>query len=114
MNISITGRKVKITPELRNYIEKNMKKLDHYADHITDFKLVIKRERHFYFAEANLNMKRSIIHIFAKTPDVYSVIDTLYDKIEVKLRRYWDKITNKRYVPLKESISQVIETGGVY
>ncbi len=110
MNISITGRKVKITPVLRDYIEKNMKKLDHYADHITDFKLVLKRERHFYFAEANINMKKSVIHIFAKTPDLYSVIDTLYDKIEVKLRRYRDKLTNKRYVPLKESISQVMET----
>lgn len=111
MNVSIMGRKVKITPALRNYIEKNMKKLDHYSDHITDFKLVLKRERHIYFAEVNIGMKKNIIHIFAKTPDVYSVIDTLYDKIEVKLRRYWDKLTSKRYIPLKESMSQAAETG---
>jgi ribosomal subunit interface protein len=108
MNISIIGRKVKITPDVRQYIEKNMKKLDHYAEHIYDFKLIIKKERHIYFAEVNINVKKKMIHIFTKTADIYSVIDTLYDKIEVKMFRYRDKLTNKRVIPLKES---VIETG---
>lgn len=103
MNINITGRKIKITPEIRNHIEKNMKKLDHYSDHIYDFKLILKRERHIYFAEVNINVKKKIIHIFAKTEDIYSVLDTLFDKIEVKVRRYRDKLISKRVVPLKES-----------
>jgi putative sigma-54 modulation protein len=103
MNVSITGRKVKITPEIRGYIEKNMKKLDHYTDHVYDFILILKRERHIYFAEVNITVKRKIIHIFAKTEDVYAVLDILFDKIEEKLHRYRDKITNKRVVPLKES-----------
>ena len=102
MNVSIMGRKVKITPEIRKYIEKNMRKLDHYIDHIYDFKLILKRERHIYFAEVNINVKRKIIHIFAKTADVYSVIDMLYDKIEVKMHRYRDKLTEKRVIPMKE------------
>ncbi len=106
MNISITGRKVKITPEIRAYIEKNMKKLDHYIDHIYDFKLVIKRERHIFFAEVNINVKKKIIHIFAKTSEINSVLDTLFDKIEVKLSRYWDKITDKRVIPLKEAVAE--------
>lgn len=106
MNISIIGRKVKITPDVRRYIEKNMKKLDHFADHIYDFKLIIKRERHVYFAEVNINVKKKIIHIFSKTHDIYSVIDTLYDKIEVKMSRYRDRLTNRRVIPLKESIAQ--------
>jgi putative sigma-54 modulation protein len=106
MNISITGRKMKITPEIRGYIEKKMKKLDHYINHIYDFKLILKRERHIYFAEVNINVKKKIIHIFAKTPEIYSVLDILFDKIEVKLRRYWDKITDKRVVPLKEAMAE--------
>jgi len=109
MNVMITGRKVKITPEIRKYIEKNMKKIDHFCDHIYDFKLILKKERHMYFAEVNINVKKNIIHIFAKTPDVYSVIDTLFDKIEVKMRRYWDKLTNRRVIPLKESIIEAEE-----
>ena len=107
MNVSITGRKVKITPQIRRYIEKKMKKLDHYVDHIYDFIFTIKRERHIYFAEVNINVKRKIIHIFAKTEDVYSVIDILFDKIEIKLRRYREKLLDKRVVPLKESQSQI-------
>jgi ribosomal subunit interface protein len=103
MNVSIIGRKVKITPDIRQYIEKNMKKLDHYIDHIYDFKLIIKRERHIYLAEVNINVKKKMIHIFAKTHDIFSVIDTLYDKIEVKMSRYRDRLTNRRFVPLKES-----------
>lgn len=103
MNVSIIGRKVKITPQIRAYIEKNMKKLDHYIDYVYDFKLILKRERHIYFAEVNINVKRKIIHIFAKLEDVYAVLDLLFDKIEEKLHRYRDKIINKRVIPLKES-----------
>jgi putative sigma-54 modulation protein len=106
MNISITGRKIKITPEIRRHIEKNMKKLDHYIDHILDFKLVLRRERHTYFAEVNINVKRKIIHIFSKTEDASSVIDTLFDKIEVKIRRYHDKLINRRSVSDKESFAE--------
>ena len=102
MNVSIIGRKLKITPGIRAYIEKKMKKLDHYIDHIYDFKLILRRERHIFFAEVNIGVKKKIIHIFAKTPEINSVLDTLFDKIEVKLRRYRDKITDKRGIPLKE------------
>lgn len=106
MNVSITGRKVKVTPELRAYIEKNMKKLDHYVDHIYDFKLILERERHLFKAEVNITVKKKIIHLFAKTHDIFSVIDTLYDKIEVKLRRYREKQNNHRVVPLKEKMAE--------
>jgi putative sigma-54 modulation protein len=107
MNVSITGRKVKITPQIRRYLEKKMKKLDHYVDHIYDFIFTIKRERHIYFAEVNINVKKKIIHIFAKTEDIFSVIDTLFDKIEIKLQRYRDKLINKRVIPLKEGQPQI-------
>ncbi|UCB47220.1 MAG: ribosome-associated translation inhibitor RaiA [Spirochaetota bacterium] len=108
MNVSITGRKVKITAQIRRYIEKKLKKLDHYVDHIYDFIFTIKRERHIYFAEVNINVKKKIIHMFAKTEDVYSVIDILFDKIEVKLQRYRDKLLNKRVIPLKESQPEIL------
>jgi putative sigma-54 modulation protein len=106
MNISITGRKVKVTPELRSYIEKNMKKLDHYAEHIYDFKLILERERHLYKAEVNITVKKKIIHLFAKSHDIFGVLDMLYDKIDVKLRRHREKLTNHRVVPLKEKMAE--------
>jgi len=116
MNIYITGRKVKITPEIRKYIEKKMKKLDHYTDHIYDFKLVLSRERHIYFAEVNINVKRKIIHIFSRTEDIHSVLDNLFDKLDVKLRRYRDKLVNRRVAPVRESIETegpILEMEGV-
>jgi len=103
MNISIIGRRVKITPEIRRHVEKNMRKLDHFVDHIYDFKIVIRKEKHIYFAEVNITVKRKIIHLFAKTEDIYSVIDTLFDKIEIKIRRYRDKLIKRKVISLKES-----------
>ncbi len=110
MNVSIIGRKVKITPDIRSYIEKKMKKIDHYVDHILDFKIIITRERHIYDAEVNIKVKGKVIHIFAKTPEIHSVIDTLFDKIEVKLRRYRDKIVNRRFTPHREESSEIKES----
>jgi len=114
MNVYITGRKIKITPEIRSYIEKKMKKLDHYTDHIYDFKLVISKERHIYFAEVNIKVKRKMIHIFSKTEDIHSVLDNLFDKIDVKLHRYRDKLINKRVIPVRESVEtegSILEIG---
>ena len=99
MNVSIVGRKVKITPDLREYIEKKMKKLDHFIDHIYDL------------AEVNIHMKKKVIHIFAKTSDVYSVVDMLYDKIEVKMMRYRNKLTHRRVIPLKETFAEPVAVG---
>jgi putative sigma-54 modulation protein len=109
MNVSITGRKVKLTPQLRAYIEKNMKKLDHYSDHIYDFALILERERHLFKAEVNIRVKKKTIHLFAKTHDIFSVVDTLYDKVEVKLRRYREKLNNHRVIPLKEIFREEIQ-----
>jgi ribosome-associated translation inhibitor RaiA len=50
-----------------------------------------------------------MIHIFAKTHDIFSVIDTLFDKIEIKMGRHRDRLTNRRVLPLKESIAQEVE-----
>jgi putative sigma-54 modulation protein len=103
MNVSYTGRKVKISPEIRKRIEKNLKKLDHFADHIYDFKLILEKERHTFLAEVNINVKKKMIHIITKSENLQSAVDTLFDKIEVKIRRYRDKLINKRITPLKES-----------
>jgi putative sigma-54 modulation protein len=109
MNVYITGRNVKITPDVRQHIEKNMKKLDHYIDHIYDFKLTLKKERHIISAEVNINVKKKIIHIFARTEEIFSVIDMLFDKIEVKIRRYREKLISKRVMPIKEA-AEVVST----
>ncbi len=110
MNVSIIGRKVKITPDVRSYIEKKMKKIDHYVDYIMDFKIIIEKERHIYNAEVNIKVKGKIIHIFAKTPDIHSVIDTLFDKIDVKLRRYKDRIVNRRFTSSREELVEKKES----
>ena len=113
MNVSFTGRKIKISPEIRKRIEKNMRKLDHFADHIYDFKMILERERHTFMAEVNIKVKKKMIHIFTKTEDLQSAIDTLFDKIEVKIRRYRDKLINKRIISLKENSVEVEETNMV-
>jgi ribosome-associated translation inhibitor RaiA len=60
-----------------------------------------------FFAEVNIHVKGKVIHIFAKNHDLFSVIDVLYDKIEQKLKRYREKLTNHRVIPLKETLAAV-------
>lgn len=110
MNVSITGRKIKITPEIRNYIEKKMKKLDNYFNHIVDFRIIVNKEKHSYMIEVNINVKKRIIHVFTKSEDVFSAIDILFDKVDIKMRRYHDKLVHRRYSTQRVTPQGEIET----
>lgn len=91
MQIQMTGQNTEITPALRNYAEKKMKRINTMADKITHLHLTFHVEKLNQIAEANVSLPGAQIHASATSEDMYESIDKLVDKISRQLSKYKEK-----------------------
>jgi len=92
MQITITGRNVEITPAIRKYAEEKLGKMQRYLDNITDAHIVLSLQKYLHIAEVTLRVEGLTIRAEERSPDMYSSLDLVVDKIEGQLRRYKEKI----------------------
>lgn len=91
MNLAITGRHLEITPSLREYTEKKIKKLEKYFHQLIDAHVIMFIERVDHVAEIVVNGDGVQFHALEKAGDMYSSIDLLYDKIEKQIIKHKEK-----------------------
>jgi len=91
MNLAITGRHMEITPSLREYAEKKIKKLEKYFHQLIDARVILFIERVDHVAEIVVNGDGVQFHAIEKAGDMYSSIDLLYDKIEKQIIKHKEK-----------------------
>jgi len=88
MQIIVTGRHVEITDPLRTHIEKKMRKLRSYFDHIIEVRVVLSVERYRQFAEITISGSNGVhFHSREATEDMYVSVDKAIEKIERQLSR---------------------------
>ncbi len=91
MQIQMTGQNTEITPALRSYAEKKLKRINSLVDKITHLHLTFHVEKLNQIAEANINLPGTQIHASATSEDMYESIDKLVDKINRQLSKYKEK-----------------------
>lgn len=91
MQIQMTGKNTEITPALRSYAEKKLKRINTMVDKITHLHLTFHVEKLNQVAEANINLPGTQIHASATSEDMYESIDKLVDKINRQLSKYKEK-----------------------
>lgn len=92
MQITITARNLELTPALRRYTERKLKKLQKYMDGITGVHVTLSIEKYRQIAEVTLRVRDLTIRGEEGTDDMYSSIDLVMDKIERQILRYKEKI----------------------
>ena len=96
MNIRITGRNIDITPSLRDEIEKKLGKLDRYFTPNTDVNVTLSVEKERQKIEVTIPVKGKIIRSEQVSNDMYVSIDLVEEVIERQLRKYKNKIVDKK------------------
>lgn len=94
MQLSLTGHHVEITPALRSYVEKKLGRIMRHFDHVIDTHFVLTVEKLQHKAEATLHVRGETIHALASEGDMYVAIDALSDKLERRLRKHKEKLTD--------------------
>ena len=94
MQLSVTGHHVEITPALRSYVEKKIVRIVRHFDHVIDTHFVLTVEKLLHKAEATLRVRGETIHALASHDDMYAALDALADKLERRVRKHKEKLTD--------------------
>jgi len=96
LEISITGRHMNLENVHRDYVEKRLGQLKRFFDGVLDIHVILSKEKHRQSADITIHVNGVTLHGEEETDDFYSSIDRVTDKIEKQLRRYKDRLRERR------------------
>ena len=109
MNIVITGKELKATEAIKDYVEKKLERIERYFEgEEVDASVKIKTEKASQIAEMQINVKEYTIRAVTETKDLYASIDKDIDILEGQIRKIKtkkEKMNKEESIRLKESAS---------
>ncbi len=96
MQIRTTARHFDLTDDLRGFAEKNIGKLGRYFDNIIDSHLILDMEKSRMTAELKVKVYGTVLTTKHRSFDMYDSVEKVIDKMEGQLKRYKDKLKDKK------------------
>lgn len=97
MRYIITGRNIEVTPSLREAIENKFSKLEKYFSEDTEVRTTLTVQKDSQKIEVTIPTKKGFIRAEESSPDMYTSIDSVQDIIEKQIKRYKNKIIDKKH-----------------
>jgi putative sigma-54 modulation protein len=94
MQLTLTGHHVDITPPLREYVDKKLERILRHFERVVDVHCVLTVEKLEHKAEATLGVSGAVIHADASHQDMYAAIDALVDKLDRRVRKHKEKLSD--------------------
>lgn len=96
MNIIISGKNLEITEGLRSAVVEKLGKLEKYFTPDTDVNVTLSVEKERQKIEVTIPVKGNLIRSEQVSNDMYVSIDLVEEVIERQLRKYKNKIIDKK------------------
>ena len=88
MKIKITGKELKATGAINEYVEKKLKRLEKYFDEEIEAFVTIKTEGNEQIAEITVKIKSDTYRTEVASQDLYASIDKNIDILEAQVRKH--------------------------
>ncbi|MBT9252606.1 MAG: ribosome-associated translation inhibitor RaiA [Brockia lithotrophica] len=97
MRTVVRGENVEVTPAIRDYAEKRLKKIEKYFHNIDEVTAYVnlKVYRDGQRAEVTIPLNSLILRAEDKTHDVYAALDNVVDKLVRQIHKYKTRINRK-------------------
>jgi len=98
MQITVIGRHLEATDALKQYATERFQRLEKYLprnSHATVTLSVVKKVHQI--AETVIKADGVLVQASEETEDMYSSIDLLFEKIERRIRKYKEKLTDHKH-----------------
>ena len=96
MKFIIVGKNIELTPGLKGAVEDKLSKLDKYFNPDTEVHVTLSVEKERQKIEVTIPVKGSIIRSEQVSSDMYVSIDLVEEVIERQLKKYKNKIVDKK------------------
>ena len=96
MRYTITGRNIEVTQGLREAVEDKLGKLEKYFTPDTEAVVTLSVQRELQKIEVTIPVKGSIIRAEESSTDMYVSIDLVEEIIERQIKKYKNKIIDKK------------------
>lgn len=96
MRFTITGRNIEVTEGLREAIEDKLGKLDRYFNPETEVIVTLSVQKERQNIEITIPVKGNIIRAEESSSDMYVSIDLVEEIIERQLKKYKNKLIDKK------------------
>lgn len=101
MNIyQLIGRNIEITDAMRSYAEDKLHRLDRFFDQIVDARVVMSYDERVggepARVEVQVNVPNGIVRAEERGADTYAAVDLVVDKLERQLKRFKQRLRDKR------------------
>ena len=91
MDVQMTGRHVEITEAIRSYIEKKIKKLEHFSHRIISAHVILQIQRFSQIVEITIRGKDLDLIIKESAESLYGAFDQALDRVVVAVERHEEK-----------------------
>ncbi|MCF6138744.1 ribosome hibernation-promoting factor, HPF/YfiA family [Pseudalkalibacillus berkeleyi] len=97
MNFNIRGENIEVTPALRSYSEKKVRKLERYFDGTpnSDVYINLKVFNNEQLVEVTIPMPGLLLRAEESHDDMYAAIDLVVEKLERQIRKHKTKVNRK-------------------
>ena len=92
MNVSYTGRHIEIDGEMKDYIEKRLKKVKFYFQQIIQVNIIMEKERENMIVEIKVTANHDVYFAKHASTEWKEAVDFATDKIENEVKKKKDKI----------------------
>ena len=96
MNIIISGKNIDVTEGLREAVKDKLGKLERYFNDSTEVHVTLSVEKERQKIEVTIPMKGNIVRAEQVSSDMYCSIDLVEEIIERQLRKYKNKLVEKK------------------
>lgn len=119
MEVKINFSNLEPSDAIKEYAENKIaKKLKRYIEEPVAIQVTLALEKLTHIVKVNLNANGFLIHVEEKDSNIYSAIDLVSDVLERKLKKYFDKLKDKKNksnrnksLLIKEEIVSLLEEG---
>ncbi|MBK9119066.1 MAG: ribosome-associated translation inhibitor RaiA [Phycisphaerales bacterium] len=100
MQITVTGRHMSVPDDVKLYCEEKVGRLPRLLDRIQSVDVVIDGHEGLHTVEVIVHVAGSAPFVAtAEDKDNFAALDLLMDKIEQQLRRYKERMRNRKHPP---------------
>jgi putative sigma-54 modulation protein len=95
MKIQVTGRHLRLTGPIREYVEEKVLKAQKYFSHIIWAQVLLTVEKRSHQAEIVIHAAKQTFRAQADSADLYAAVDLATDKIDHQLKKYKEKLKER-------------------